>query len=70
MAQGKLRILCFGDSLTSGYTAGGAISHPYEERLVERLAAALPDVSVESNEDGMAGDVSGFFMSRIIRHCE
>ncbi|KAJ3089497.1 hypothetical protein HK102_006260 [Quaeritorhiza haematococci] len=38
-AAKTLRILCFGDSLTSGWTNGGAASHPYSKTFQTRLAA-------------------------------
>ncbi|PKS06536.1 hypothetical protein jhhlp_007284 [Lomentospora prolificans] len=37
-----LKVLCFGDSLTSGYYSFGLGEHPYAETLVQRLRAALP----------------------------
>ncbi|KAI0006321.1 SGNH hydrolase-type esterase domain-containing protein [Xylariaceae sp. FL0662B] len=48
-----LRILCFGDSLTSGYPAG----NPYSEKLKERLEAAFPACFVECEDEGVPGDL-------------
>jgi lysophospholipase L1-like esterase len=70
MAHPKLRILCFGDSLTSGYSGFGATYHPYNERLEEKLAEAFPQVQIEVTADGLPGDVSGMFMGRILQYCE
>lgn len=69
-----LRILCFGDSLTSGHSCMGMIHHPYNEAMESRLAATLPVVKIESDEDGADGDVvttdlGGTFLSRIQEQC-
>lgn len=67
-----IRILCFGDSLTAGYSCMGAIFHPYEEKLVQMVEMAFPEYEIESVEDGKSGDlVSSFgsFLSRMEGHC-
>ncbi|KAI9171512.1 Esterase, SGNH hydrolase-type [Paramyrothecium foliicola] len=72
-AQPKsLRILCFGDSLTYGYTNGGRDSCPYSLTLAERIAAALPDVKLEVITNGVSGDVATFarFAKRLETECE
>jgi len=69
MTQRRLRILCFGDSLTSGYSCFGSISHPYNEKLVEKLEEAFPDIKVDVTEDGVPGGLTGMFMTRIMKHC-
>lgn len=55
-----LRILCFGDSLTSGYHSYGGGENPYADALVDRLANALPEdayhITVVVN--GRPGDVA------------
>ncbi|KAK3363119.1 SGNH hydrolase-type esterase domain-containing protein [Lasiosphaeria hispida] len=62
----KLRILCFGDSLTAGYTQMGSVYHPYEETLRQMLEMAFPDVDIETVEDGKPGDtVKHGFLPRI-----
>lgn len=66
----KLRILCFGDSLTSGYSRSGLASHPYDERLVQDLKVARPELEIETTEDGRPGDLTGFFLSRCVNHCK
>lgn len=70
MAERKLRILCFGDSLTEGYTSFGAIYQPYSERMTQKLAAAFPDVKIECEVDGLSGDLTGFFLKRLLEQCE
>ncbi len=70
MAQRTLRILCLGDSLTSGWMAGGSIQYPYQSMLEQTLKAALPDVEIETEVDGVPGDVTGFFLGRMLKHCE
>lgn len=58
MSSRSLRILCFGDSLTSGYCAFGAESHPYSLRLEDRLYGALPrDTHIEVFTSGVPGDL-------------
>jgi hypothetical protein len=77
MASGNeatLRVLCFGDSLTSGYSAYGAIHHPYCEALEELLRAARPGTQLEVVEDGKDGDMvcsdsRANFLTRIRKHC-
>ena len=67
--QPKLRIFCFGDSLTSGYAQLGFVYHPYNERLEEKLQEAFPDVRIEITTDGRPGDFTGNFMTRIMQYC-
>lgn len=38
-ATATVRVLCFGDSLTSGYHANGMLHDPYSDTLEEMLAA-------------------------------
>ncbi|KAK0730855.1 SGNH hydrolase-type esterase domain-containing protein [Lasiosphaeris hirsuta] len=65
----KLRILCFGDSLTAGYTQMGSVYHPYEETLQQMLEMAFPDVDIETVEDGKPGDtVKHGFLPRILKN--
>ncbi|KAF4984827.1 hypothetical protein FZEAL_55 [Fusarium zealandicum] len=60
MSRQTLRILCFGDSLTSGYFEWGTASHPYALKLEDRLTGAFPHVDVEVVVDGVPGDVATF----------
>lgn len=60
MARKPLRILCFGDSLTSGYFCFGMDSHPYSLKLEDKLTGALPGVDVETVTNGVPGDVATF----------
>ncbi|ROT37337.1 GDSL-like Lipase/Acylhydrolase [Sodiomyces alkalinus F11] len=53
----SLRILCFGDSLTAGYSHHGAVYHPYAEVLDEKLKAAFPNTDITILENGMPGDI-------------
>ncbi|KAL8371070.1 hypothetical protein RB595_001091 [Gaeumannomyces hyphopodioides] len=68
MARNKLRILCFGDSLTAGYAYLGAVYTPYSEQTVKLLQAALPDVEIEAVEDGKPGDTTAGFLDRLDPH--
>lgn len=66
----KLRVLCFGDSLTAGYSAWGAIHHPYQEMLEQILSMAYPDLKVDTLEDGLSGAmVKTDFQTRMHSHC-
>jgi len=67
--QPKLRILCFGDSLTSGYSSNGLVYHPYNERLEQKLQEAFPDVRIEITADGRPGDVTANYVTRIMPYC-
>ncbi|CEJ85780.1 hypothetical protein VHEMI03912 [[Torrubiella] hemipterigena] len=58
MGRPVLRILCFGDSLTSGYFRWGCGSKPYSEVLSSRLQAEFPDLEVKVTTDGVPGDVA------------
>ncbi|KAK3397559.1 SGNH hydrolase-type esterase domain-containing protein [Sordaria brevicollis] len=66
-APKKLRILCFGDSLTEGYSGWGSRFTPYSAKLGEMLQMAFPDVDVEIVTDGVSGDLvteEGTFLER------
>ncbi len=52
-----LRILCFGDSLTSGFCHHGLSEHPYSHRLTECLVEAFPNRHVFVYTNGEPGDV-------------
>lgn len=73
MPTSKLRILCFGDSLTEGYSGWGSSFTPYSTKLEEMLRMAFPDVDVEIVTDGLSGDLvtgSGEFLERMQSHCK
>ncbi|KAK5655390.1 hypothetical protein OQA88_5660 [Cercophora sp. LCS_1] len=68
-AQQKLRVLCFGDSLTAGFASWGLEFHPYRLKLQQMLEMAFPDLEIEVVEDGLSGDtVKHGFLSRMQRH--
>ncbi|KAI9002629.1 SGNH hydrolase-type esterase domain-containing protein [Hyaloraphidium curvatum] len=56
------RVLAVGDSLTEGFTAGGAVFHPYAIRLRALLAERFPDDKFEVEVLGFSG-----FRSREVR---
>ncbi|KAF4336303.1 esterase [Fusarium beomiforme] len=60
MPRKVLRILCFGDSLTSGYFCYGMGSHPYALKLEDRLTGTFPEVDFEIDVNGVPGDVASF----------
>ena len=63
--RAPLRILCLGDSLTSGWPA----QHAYAGRLAATLEAADPGLAVRVDVDGVPGDpvVRGSFRDRMQR---
>jgi len=68
-ARPKLRVLCFGDSLTAGYASMGCVYHPYRLKLEQMLAMAFPDTSIETIDDGRPGDTVKYgFLGRIQKH--
>lgn len=71
MARTPFTVLCFGDSLTSGYHNYGLGEQPYSEVLTERLEAALPDRDVQVFTNGVPGDVASrqAFRQRLQREC-
>jgi hypothetical protein len=68
-----LRILCFGDSLTEGYTQHGLHYTPYSDTLFDKLRSNLSlstryNISIDT--DGMSGDqVTGGFLTRMQDRC-
>ncbi|KAF7546634.1 hypothetical protein G7Z17_g8299 [Cylindrodendrum hubeiense] len=72
MALKPLRILCFGDSLTSGYFCFGMDSHPYSLKLEDKLTGALPEFDVQIVTNGVPGDVATFkrFTDRMREECD
>lgn len=67
-----LRILCFGDSLTSGFHGWGIGSHPYSTALAARLRAAFPGRRIEVVTSGAPGDVvcGARFHERLAQECK
>lgn len=64
-----LRILCFGDSLTSGYSSSST-DHPYSSRLTTVLSRAFPSLNIDAQVDGLPGDVVCLPGSRFLRRIE
>lgn len=56
----NLRILCFGDSLTSGYMSSDSHSHPYGDTMQNELAHMLSSTPAKINTtiDGKPGRFS------------
>ncbi|KAH6723438.1 SGNH hydrolase-type esterase domain-containing protein [Leptodontidium sp. MPI-SDFR-AT-0119] len=52
----SLRVLCFGDSLTAGYTQGGSLFHPYGIALKASLEKSLPSWDITTDIQGLGGD--------------
>ena len=66
----SLRILCFGDSLTAGYTRFGLEFHPYADHLRAGLQRLLSTSDIETEVAGFSGDqVRGAYLPRIKAKC-
>lgn len=61
-----LRICCFGDSLSAGYSSNGTVFHPYSIALTKKLSRDLSNTQVVAVDYGMPGDVvsQGAFAQR------
>ena len=74
MPDKQLRILCFGDSLTHGFSNYGLVQHPYSLVLQKRLEAELKglglDIKVRTN--GVPGDLACNkpWRNRLEKECE
>ena len=66
----SLRILCFGDSLTAGYTSRGWEFYPYADHLRVGLQHMLSASDIHVDVAGLSGDqVRGSYLPRIKRAC-
>ena len=69
----SLRILCFGDSLTAGYTKYGYEHQPYADRLRAGLRYLLSTKTVDVEVAGLSGDLvqgpMGQYLGRIKDKC-
>lgn len=70
----NLKILCFGNSLTAGYTAMGYAYYPYADVLELSLARLFPSTKLIIKTSGLPGDrvvgSGGMFLSRMRNMCE
>ena len=69
----KLRVLCFGDSLTAGYTKYGKEHHPYADNLRADLQYLLSTKEIDVEVEGLSGDLvqgrTAQFLRRIKAKC-
>ncbi|KAL8783880.1 MAG: hypothetical protein Q9213_004298 [Squamulea squamosa] len=67
----SLRILCFGDSLTAGYSSYGYSHYPYAAQIRKELKKAFPATEVDVVVSGLSGDcvIAGQFLRRIKGMC-
>ena len=65
-----IRILCFGASITAGWSQLGLRYYPYANRLEARLKEAFPDRNFSIQVDGLPGDtvIQGQYMKRLHSH--
>jgi hypothetical protein len=70
----SLHILCFGDSLSAGFTLTGPELHPYEIAMKSTLQKAFPTYEITTDVQGVAGDQvvtpPGGFLTRMDILCE
>lgn len=73
ISEKSLKILCFGDSLTAGYTMMGLASHSYADFLEIYLAHLFPSTKFMIDVSGLPGDrVVGSgsqFLNRMQNRC-
>ncbi|KAG5985089.1 hypothetical protein E4U55_001592 [Claviceps digitariae] len=71
MPDKSLQILCFGDSLTSGFHDFGQSFHPYAIAFTAKLQAALPHMTIDVHHNGKNGDVGAWtpFNERLKQEC-
>lgn len=67
----SLRVLCFGDSLTAGYSGYGCFHYPYAKQIREKLKENLPGTEATVDVSGLSGDqvIAGQFLSRMKGIC-
>ncbi|KAL9006314.1 MAG: hypothetical protein Q9188_000913 [Gyalolechia gomerana] len=67
----SLRTLCFGDSLTAGYSKYGYFHYPYAKQIREKLEEHLPDTEATLDVAGLSGDqvIAGQFLPRMKGMC-
>ena len=63
----SIRILCFGASITAGWSQLGLRYHPYASALEAHLKTALPNIHFSVQTDGLPGDtvVQGQYPKRL-----
>ena len=68
-AKMQISVLCFGASITAGFSAGGSQYYPYSTRLSSRLANELPADYFEIKVDGLPGDtiIQGQYRNRMTK---
>ena len=65
-----IRILCFGASITAGWSQLGLRYYPYANTLEARMKEAFPDRNFSIQVDGLPGDtvIQGQYMKRLHSH--
>lgn len=72
MKMEEIKILCFGDSLTAGYSDYGMTMTPYGLWMIDKLEAHWPENTVNVVIEGMSGDLvgpPGSFLRRLTKKC-
>jgi lysophospholipase L1-like esterase len=65
-SRNKLRICCFGDSLTWGFVSRGA-QHSYSKKLLQLISSDFPNIAVELSQHGKKGETTGSMVSRLTK---
>lgn len=64
-----VRLLCFGDSLTAGWTHNGSFYYPYAYTMMKTLRVAFPEIKLDISVKGEPSDLvvpsRGEFVSRM-----
>ena len=70
----SLNILCFGDSITAGWSHGGTVYHPYADEMLASLEKSLKISDITADVQGNPGDQvttpPGGFLTRIDILCK
>lgn len=56
LTMASLHILCFGNSLTAGWTDLGAVAHPYATAMLDGLGRSIPSIKLTADVQGLPGD--------------
>lgn len=70
----SLNVLCFGDSITAGWSHGGTVYHPYADAMLASLKKSLSFPNITADVQGSPGDQvttpPGGFLTRMDILCK
>ena len=74
LIMNPIHILCFGDSITAGYSSWDREYHPYAWKLLELLNESFPSTQITTDIQGALGDQvvtpPGGYLTRIDILCK